>query len=249
MRLLRLILICTALASAAPAFAQGPRGRLLVTVADTTGAVIPDAKVSVVGLEEATRAVAFPPVQTSAVGVAALSGLVAGRYTIVAEFSGFEPGMLRDVRIRTGDNKHIVVLKIQGLQETVNVGQEGQAAASNRANSTFGVQLSDSQLDALSDDPDEMARQLKDLAGPNAIIRVDSFEGMQLPPKSQIKSVHVTRDQFAAESQYPGDTFVEVITQPGVGPIRGSFNSTVRAGAMTARSPFAPVRGPDENQR
>ena len=209
MRLLRLILICTAVACAAPTFAQGPRGRLLVTVADTTGAVIPDAKVSVVGLEEATKVVAIQPVQTSAVGVATLSGLVPGRYTIVAEFSGFEPGTLRDVRIRAGDNKHIVVLKIQGLQETVNVGQEGQAAASNRANSTFGVQLSDTQLEALSDDPDEMARQLKDLAGPNAIIRVDSFEGMDLPPKAQIKSVHVTRDQFAAESPNPGDTFVE----------------------------------------
>ena len=127
MRLLRLILIFALLAPAVPAFAQGPRGRLLVTIADTTGAVIPDAKVSVVGLEEATKVVAVQPVQTSAVGVATLSGLVPGRYTIVAEFSGFDPGMLRDVRIRTGDNKHIVVLKIQGLQETVNVGQEGQA--------------------------------------------------------------------------------------------------------------------------
>jgi len=67
----------------------------------------------------------------------------------------------------------------------------------------------------LSDDPDELARQLRELAGPSAVIRVDSFEGMQLPPKSQIKSVHVTRDQFAAESANPGDTFVEIITQPG----------------------------------
>src|SRR5882672_9094855 len=106
MRLLRLILTCT-LVAAVPALAQGQRARLLVTVADTTGAVIPEAKVSVVGLEEATKVVAVQPVQTSAVGVATLSGLVTGRYTIVAEFSGFEPGMLRDVRIRTGDNKHI----------------------------------------------------------------------------------------------------------------------------------------------
>jgi hypothetical protein len=85
----------------------------------------------------------------------------------------------------------------------VNVGQEGQAAASTRANNSFGVQLSDSQLDALSDDPDELKKQLMDLAGPNAVIRVDSFEGMDLPPKAQIKSVHVTRDQFAAESAKP----------------------------------------------
>ena len=87
------------------------------------------------------------------------------------------------------------------------------------------------------------------MAGPNAIIRVDSFEGMQLPPKSQIKSVHVTRDQFAAESQNPGDTFVEVITAPGIGPIRGGFNANVRASGLSSRNPFAPEKGPDHNQR
>jgi hypothetical protein len=242
-------LIALSIAPALGQSQQAQQGRLLVTVADTTGAVIPDAKVSLVGLEDTTRAVTGQPVQTSGEGVATLPGLRPGRYTIVAEFNGFETAMLRDVRVRPGDNKHIVILKIQGISETVNVGQEGQAAASNRSNATFGVKLSDEQLDALSDDPDEMAKQLKDLAGPAAIIRVDSFEGMQLPPKSQIKSVHVTRDQFAAESQNPGDTFVEIITQPGVGPIRGGFNSSVRAGDLSARNPFAPEKGPDHNER
>ena len=111
------------------------------------------------------------------------------------------------------------------------------------------MKLSDDQLDGLSDDPEELARQLKEMAGPNAIIRVDSFEGMQLPPKSQIKSVHVTRDQFAAESQNPGDTFVEVITAPGIGPIRGGFNANVRASGLSSKNPFAPEKGPDHNQR
>ena len=240
------IILFTLVASSA---AQAQRGRLQVTVADTTGAIIPNAKVSVVGIEDATRAQTVPPVQTSSEGVAILTGLPQGRYTILAEFSGFEPAMLRDVRVRAGDNKHIVVLKIQGLSETVNVAQDGQAAASSRTGNSFGVALSSDQLDTLSDDPDELARQLRELAGPSAVIRVDSFEGMQLPPKSQIKSVHVTRDQFAAESANPGDTFVEIITQPGIGPIRGGFNSSVRAGDLSARNPFAPERGSDHNQR
>jgi hypothetical protein len=249
MRRVWLATILAILTVAAPVFAQGQRGRLLVTVADPTGAVIPDARVAVIGLDDATKVAIVPSAQTSAEGVATFSGLVPGRYSISAEFSGFNPGLLADVRVRPGDNKHIIALKIQTLQETVNVGQEDQAAASNRANASFGLKLSQDQLDALSDDPDELKKQLMDLAGPNAIIRVDSFEGMQLPPKAQIKSVHITRDQFAAESPNPGDTFVEVITQPGVGPIRGGFNTSVRAGAMSARSPFAPIRGPDQNER
>jgi hypothetical protein len=233
----------------APASAQGPRSRLLVTVADTTGAVIPAATVRVLGSEDATK-VTDPLVgHTAADGVATFAGVVPGRYTLMAEFSGFDVGILRDVPVRPGDNKHVIVLKIQGIQESVTVGQEGQAAAATRAASNFGVALSADQVDSLSDDPDELARQLNDLAGPNAIIRVDSFEGLQLPPKSQIKSVHVTRDQFAAESANPGDTFIDVITQPGVGPIRGGITLTTRSAALSARNAFAPLKGPEQNDR
>ena len=249
MRILRLIFALGMVLAALPASAQGQRARLLVTVADATGAVIPDAKVAVVGLEDATKTAAIAPQQTSPEGLATFGPLTPGRYSITAEFPGFELGLLRDLQVRAGDNKRVLVLRIQGLTETVNVGEEGQAAASNRTATNFGTKLSDDQLAALSDDPDELARQLKEMAGPSAIIRVDSFEGMQLPPKSQIKSVHVTRDQFAAESQNPGDTFVEIITQPGVGPIRGGFNSNVRAGGLSARNPFTPTKGTDQNQR
>ena len=84
----------------------------------------------------------------------------------------------------------------------------------------------------------ELARQLAELAGPDAIIRVDSFEGQQLPPKAQIKSIHVTRDQFAAEAAQPGSTFVDVVTQPGVGPIRGTTNFSLRASQSAMNWPL-----------
>ena len=38
------------------------------------------------------------------------------------------------------------------------------------------------QIDALSDDPDELRRQLMDIAGPDAKILVDSFEGATCRP-------------------------------------------------------------------
>ena len=88
-----------------------------------------------------------------------------------------------------------------------------------------------------------MQRQLPTSPGPDAILRVDSFEGQQLPPKSQIKSIHVTRDQFAAETEQPGSTFVDVITQPGIGPIRGSANFSFRDGSMSAQEPVHADQG------
>ena len=104
--------------------------------------------------------------------------------------------------------------------------------------------MTQEQIQALSDDPTEMQRQIMELAGPDAILRVDSFEGQQLPPKSQIKSIHVTRDQFAAETEQPGSTFVDVITQPGIGPIRGGANFSFRDGSMSAQEPVHADEGP-----
>ena len=247
MRFRRLLLLIALIlpVPVTPARAQAPRGRLLVTVADTTGAVIPNAKVTVLGLEDATKAAAVAPGQTSPEGTATIPGLALGRYTIVAEFSGFDVGYLRDVRVRAGDNKHIVVLRVQGFQESVNVGQDNRAAAADR-NSSFGSKLTQDEIDALSEDPTEMARQIQDLAGTGATIRIDSFEGVQLPPKAQIKSIHVTRDQFAAETEVPGSIFVDVITQPGIGPIRGQANLSFHNQSMSARNPFAPTKGAEE---
>jgi hypothetical protein len=89
-------------------------------------------------------------------------------------------------------------------------------------------------------------QQLNDLAGSGAIGRIDSFEGQQLPAKAQIKSIHVTRDQFAAEIEQPGSTFVDVITQPGVGPVRGTGTFSFRDGGLSAPSPFTGTKGPEQ---
>ena len=245
-------LLCTAILAlvGAPAVwgAQPPgaRGRLIVTVSDPSGAVIPAATVTVVGLEDASKAAVVAPAQTRDNGSVTFEGLVPGRYSISAEFAGFEVGVLRDVRVNRGDNKHAVVLPLKNMSESVTVGGENQAAS--RASRTFGLNVTQEQIQALSDDRAEMQRQLSDIAGPDAIFRVDSFEGQELPPKSQIKSIHVTRDQFAAETEQPGSTFVDVITQPGIGPIRGGANFSFRDGSMSARSQFTPTKGPEQTR-
>jgi hypothetical protein len=236
--------------SAAPLFAQAPPrdGKLLVTVVDQTRAVIPGADVTVTGLEDATKAVTVDPVKTSDQGIATLT-LRPGRYLITAEFPGFEPGLLKDVRIRGGDNRQTIVLAIQGFQDSVTVGRDKQEAAADRNNGSFGTALTREQVDALSDDPDEMAQQLQDMAGGNGVIRIDSFEGGQLPPKAMIKSIHVTRDAFAAENHSAGGLFIDIITQPGLGPLRGGGRYNLRDGSIDGRSPFTDVKGPERLQQ
>jgi hypothetical protein len=229
------------------AFAQAPAaGTLHVTVVDQTGAVIVGATVTVTGAENATSAATPAPVQTSDTGVASVSGLAPGRYSVQAEFPGFEPRLLKDVRVRGGENKQVAVLPIQKVEASVTVAQDKQEAAADRAQS-FGTALTRDEIEALSDDPATLQQQLQDMAGPGAIIRIDGFEGGALPAKAQIRSIRISRDQFAAEYHAAGGVFIEIITQPGLGPIRYNSTLRVRDGSLSGRSPFVPVKGPEQN--
>jgi hypothetical protein len=227
--------------------AQAARARVIVTVVDQSGAVVPDATVTVVGIDETTKTSTISPVKTSDKGIATIENVPTGRYSIQAAFPGFELGLLKDIRLRSGDNKHVLVLPIKKVETEVTVGRDAQAVAAD-PRARFGTALTREQIDALSDDPTEMAQQLADMAGPNAVIRVDSFEGQQLPPKSQIKSIHITRDAFAAENHFAGALFIDIITQPGIGALRGGGNVRLRDGALSARNPFATRKGPERQQ-
>src|SRR5207245_3712009 len=107
--------------------------------------------------------------------------------------------------------------------------------------------LTRDQIQARSDDPATFQQQLQDMAGPGAVIRIDGFEGSALPAKAQIRSIRIARDQFAAEFHSAGGVSIEIITQPGLGPVRYFTNVRMRDGALSGRSPFVPVKGPEGN--
>ena len=233
----------------APAFAQAPAptGTLVVTVVDTTGAVLPGATVTLTALDPANKAAVINPVTASDQGVATVPRLAAGRYSVKAEAAGFEASTIPEVRVRNGNNKQVVMLPIEGHKETVLVNQDKATAASDRG-ATFGTTLTREQLEALSDDPDVLRQQLQEMAGPGAVIKVDSFEGGALPAKSQIRSIRISRDQFAAEHHSAGGINIEIITQPGQGPVRMNVGYRMLGDNLTGRSPFTPERGPESNQ-
>jgi len=234
--------------SATPARAQttAQAGTLVVTVVDSTGAVLPGAKVTVTGLDAANKA-AIDPITATDQGIAIVPRLAAGRYAVKAEAAGFEARTIPEVRVRNGNNKQVVMLPIEGHKETVVVSQDKQTAASDRG-ATFGTVLTREQLEALSDDPETLRQQLLDMAGPGAVIKVDSFEGGSLPAKSQIRSIRISRDQFAPEFHAAGGVNIEIITQPGQGPVRMNVGYRMLGDNLTGRSPFTPERGPESNQ-
>src|SRR5688572_8720271 len=73
---------------------------LAVTVVDTSGAVLPGAAVTVTGLDPANSKAGIDPAKAGADGVATLTNLVPGRYSVEAVFEGFETRRLAEIRVR-----------------------------------------------------------------------------------------------------------------------------------------------------
>jgi hypothetical protein len=239
--------LCLALLTSLSASAQSPAtGTLQVTVLDETRGVLPGATVTLTGIDAATKAATIAPGLTSPQGQVRFENLAPGRYSIKAEFSGFQTRTMPEVRVRSGENKQVVVLPIDRLLSSVTVERDKQTAASDR-DITFGTVLTREQIDALSDDPDELRRQLQDIGGPGATILVDSFEGRDLPPKALIKSIRVTRDQFAPEVHFAGEVRIEILTQPGIGPVRGNLRSGFYDSALDGENPLVNQTGPAQS--
>jgi carboxypeptidase family protein len=241
------VILCLVCLVPSGVFAQAERNATLVaTVLDETRGVLPGAIVTLAGIEASNKAAVIEPAPTNRQGQVKFDNLAPGRYSISAAFSGFQTRTLPDVRIRSGDNRQVLVLPLDRLQSSVTVERDRQQAAADR-DVTFGTVLTREQIEALSDDPEELRRQLMDIAGPNAKILVDSFEGRELPPKAMIKSIRVTRDQFAPEVHYFGEFRIEILTQPGIGPVRGSVRMGFYDSATDGRNPLVGQRNPAQS--
>ena len=121
--------------------------------------------------------------------------------------------------------------------------------AAERRDNGFTTTLTQEEIDALSDDPDEMAEQLAQMAGPGAQIFVDGFRGGRLPPKDQIQQIRFRTNSYAAEYHDAGMVRVEVITKPGMGAWRSRVTFGFRDESMNARNAFAEVRPPEQVKR
>jgi hypothetical protein len=246
MHFLRFTLACVAITCcASPASAQPARdARVIVTVLDVTGSFLPGATVTVTPQEPAGAA--GITVSANDQGVAIIPTLKPGRYSIKAEFAGFDAGELTDVRLRAGDNKQQVELALTAFEDVVEVGVDAQTNAAD-PNSTLATTLTQEEIDALSDDPNELMRQLVEIAGGAARVRVDGFNGGQLPSRDVIRSIRIVRDTFPAENHSAENDGIDIVTAAGVGPIRGGFSTRVRDSILNGSNPFVD-KAPERTQ-
>lgn len=234
------LVLLTLGACLAPAVAlgQAATGTLQGRVLDPSGAVIPQAQVTVTS-SSGTHASAV----ADATGSYQVHGLAAGAYTVNASTEGFAP-FTSAITLAAGQTKTLnIALQIQMEQQQVQVEAEAPTIDTSPDANANAVVLKGKDLDALSDDPDELESQLQALAGPAAgpsggEIYIDGFTGGQIPPKSSIREIRVNQNPFSAEFDRLGYGRIEILTKPGTDKLHGQIEARGNDSAFNSRNPI-----------
>jgi Carboxypeptidase regulatory-like domain len=225
---------------ASSAFAQTASvGTLHGRVTDPSGAVVQQAKVTATG-SDGKQVTAT----TNHDGNFQFSGLIPGTYTITTTAKGFAPDEEADVKVFAGQTQELeVALQIQVEQQHIEVQEEAPTVGVSPDSSAGTIVMKGKDLDALSDDPDELQSELQALAGPSAgpnggQIYVDGFTAGQLPPKSAIREIRINQDPFSAEYDKLGYGRIEIFTKPGTNQFHGQLLVNGNSSYFNTLSPF-----------
>jgi Carboxypeptidase regulatory-like domain len=228
------------LLSSLAAVAQTGQGSLRGTVTDPSGAVVVNATVALVTADGKTISAS-----TNKSGVYELRGIAPGKYTVTANAQGFSVFVQDDVDVPAGPLPKAFNISLQILvqEQKVDVQEQTTQVSTNPENNVGAIVLTGKDLDALSDDPDELLEDLQALAGPSAgpnggQLYIDGFTGGQLPPKSSIREIRINQNPFSAQYDKLGYGRIEVFTKPGTDKFHGQISILGNSSAFNSKSPF-----------
>jgi hypothetical protein len=181
-------------------------------------------------------------------GEAVVDGLTAGRVRIEISARGFV-SQSRNVKVQPGPNVLKVTLQIAVLKQAISVVEEEQEGMTSANGPAFSTTLTADQIAELPEDPEELERVLKQMAGPGAAIRIDGFSGGRLPPKSLIASIRIRLSSYSADEHDLGFASIDIETKAGGGNWHGSAAFAYGGDQLNARNSFAPVKEPQGTRR
>ena len=232
------------------AFGQSATGTLRGQVQDVLGGLVVGATVTATDAAGVARTAT-----TDEQGQYAFAALPPGRYTLQVTAPSFEVYENTEVEVTAGTSRPLnVVLNVAIQDEEVTVTAE--APVSTEPESEAGaVVIRGAELDALPDDPEDLADALQALAGPSAgpegegEVYVDGFSGGRLPPKESIREIRINKNPFSAEYERLGYGRIEIFTKPGTDKFRGQAFFNFSDESLNARNPFATSRAPFQARR
>src|SRR5258708_24217569 len=109
--------------------------------------------------------------------------------------------------------------------------------------------LRGADLDALSDDPDDLQADLQALAGPAAgpnggQIYIDGFTGGTLPSKDSIREIRINQNPFSPEFDRLVYGRIETLTKPRPDQLLRNAHFSFADDVFNSRNPFAAQKAP-----
>ncbi len=213
-------------------------------ITDPSGALIPGTQISVTTAKGAPVGKAT----ADAAGGYQVRGLAAGSYVVQATYEGFAPFVSSPISLNPGQVKIVdIKMAIEAEQQQVVVQDEGAPQVSVEAgDNASAIVIKGKDLDALSDDPDELSNELTALAGPAAgpnggQIYIDGFTAGELPPKSAIREIRINQNPFSAEFDKLGYGRIEILTKPGTDKLHGRAFVQGNDDVFNTANPFTSV--------
>ncbi len=154
------------------------------------------------------------------------------------------------ITVHAGSQKLDLQLKIAIAAQEVTVQSDtGPKVNTEASNNASAMVISGTDLEALSDDPDDLMADLQALAGPSAgpsggSMFVDGFSGGELPPKESIREIRINQNPFSPEYDKLGLGRIEIFTKPGADKFHGSITYNFADAFWNARNPYAAQKAP-----
>ena len=173
-----------------------------------------------------------------------VTGLAPGAYTVKVVAEGFGLFTAANIAIKAGQLQTLkIALTLQEQKLEIHVEDSPTQLDVNPENNAGAIILKDKDLEALSDDPDELMDELQALAGPSAgpnggQIYIDGFTAGQLPPKASIREIRINQNPFSAEYDKLGYGRIEIFTKPGTDKFHGQLFLTGNTAGFNSRNPF-----------
>jgi hypothetical protein len=176
-------------------------------------------------------------------GTYTINGLEPGTYMVRVTSAGFAQFETPDVEVASGKVHPLDVTMQVTIEDTKVTVAADTPINTDPENNQGAVVLRGADLDALPDDPDDLADALQALAGPSAgpnggQIYIDGFTGGRLPPKASIREIRINQNPFSAEYDRLGFGRIEILTKPGTDRFRGTANFNFDDESLNSKNPF-----------
>jgi hypothetical protein len=244
-RALTLTIIAMMIAGQISAQTKNTQGSSLrITVTDPNGALIASATVELLysgGKKQEAK--------TNEKGEAYFPLLEKQKCRVRITAPGFDSVDLGEVAFKTGLTQIEVSMEIAGIKDELTVTQGEREKLVDPGGTAFMTILTPEQIAGLPDDPDELEKAIRDMAGPGALLRINGFTGGKLPPKSQIREIRFRLNPYTAENHASGLIGVDIFTKPGGDKWHGTATFGFRNNSLAARNAFSPILGPEQHRR